>query len=110
MKKNPIFYTVILLALFCSSALSGQGLGDVNADASVNIVDALLVAQYYVGLAPSPFYAQFADATANGTVDIIDALLIAKYYVGIIPNFPVYAYPLDSKYQVISVPVIDATT
>ena len=30
-------------------------IGDVNDDSEVNIVDTLLIAQYYVGLDPSPF-------------------------------------------------------
>jgi hypothetical protein len=62
-------------------------LGDVNADGTINIVDALLVAQYYVGLDPSNFDSSRADANCNGNIDIIDALLIAQYYVGLINQF-----------------------
>ena len=56
-------------------------------DGTVDIVDALLVAQYYVGLNPSPFNQDAADANCDGNVDIIDALLIARYYVGLISGF-----------------------
>ncbi|MBN2533641.1 MAG: glycoside hydrolase family 9 protein [Spirochaetales bacterium] len=62
-------------------------LGDVNNDSSIDIIDALLIAQYYVGLDPQNFDINNADTNCNGTVDIIDALLIAQYYVGLINEF-----------------------
>jgi len=61
--------------------------GDANGDGSVNIVDALLVAQYYVGLDPVVFKAANADTNCDGSVNIIDALLIAQFYVGLINSF-----------------------
>jgi hypothetical protein len=61
-------------------------LGDVNEDNSINIIDALLVAQCYVGLHSCP-PATIADTNCDGTIDIIDALLIAQYYVGLISGF-----------------------
>lgn len=60
--------------------------GDVNGDGGVDIVDALLVAQYYVGLAVT-LDEDAADVTCDGGVDIVDALLIAQYYVGLITGF-----------------------
>jgi glucuronoarabinoxylan endo-1,4-beta-xylanase len=62
-------------------------IGDVNEDGSINIVDALLVAQYYVGLNPQNFNAGNADTNCNGSIDIVDALLIAQYSVGLINQF-----------------------
>ncbi|MBN2444987.1 MAG: hypothetical protein JXJ04_26770 [Spirochaetales bacterium] len=62
-------------------------LGDVNNDGSINIVDALLIAQYYVNLNPANFDANRADTNCNGSIDIVDALLIAQYYVGLISQF-----------------------
>lgn len=62
-------------------------LGDVNNSGSIDIVDALLVAQYYVGLNPSNFDSSRADTDCDGTIDIIDALLIAQYYVDLISGF-----------------------
>jgi hypothetical protein len=47
MKKIMI---VICIPLLYSGALFGQALGNVNNDPSIDIVDALLIAQYYVGL------------------------------------------------------------
>ncbi len=62
--------------------------GDVNGNGVVDIVDALLIAQYYVGLNPSGFVASNADTNCSGSIDIVDALLIAQLYVGLIANFP----------------------
>ncbi|MBN2736162.1 MAG: family 43 glycosylhydrolase [Spirochaetales bacterium] len=56
--------------------------GDVNSDGQVNIVDALLVAQYYVGLLESINF-EAADVNRDNTVNIVDALLIARAYVGL---------------------------
>jgi alpha-galactosidase len=62
-------------------------LGDVNSDGTINIIDALLTAQYYVELDPEDFIVENADTNCNGSVNIIDALLIAQYYVGLIIGF-----------------------
>jgi hypothetical protein len=62
-------------------------LGDVNGSGTVDIVDALLIAQYYVGLNPSGFVASNADVNCSSTIDIVDALLVAQYYVGLIASF-----------------------
>lgn len=61
--------------------------GDVNGDGTVDIVDALLVAQYYVGLDPAGFTEplEAGDTNCDGAVDIVDALLIAQTYVGLDP-------------------------
>ncbi|MBN2533275.1 MAG: glycoside hydrolase family 9 protein [Spirochaetales bacterium] len=59
-------------------------MGDVNSSGDVDIVDALLVAQYYVGLDPANFNLAAADVNADGAADIIDALMIAQCYVGLI--------------------------
>ncbi len=60
--------------------------GDVNGSGTIDIVDALLTAQYYVGLNPSGFNSANADANCSGTIDIVDALVIAQYYVGLITS------------------------
>ncbi|MBN2739037.1 MAG: glycoside hydrolase family 9 protein [Spirochaetales bacterium] len=61
--------------------------GDVNHDKRVDIVDALLTAQYYVGMALENFDETMADVDKSGKVNIVDALLIAQFYVGIIEGF-----------------------
>lgn len=61
-------------------------LGDINGDGSIDIVDALLIAQCYVGISScSP--ASIADINCDGGIDIVDALLIAQYYVGLMGDF-----------------------
>ena len=62
-------------------------LGDVNKNNKVDIVDALLIAQYYVHSNPSPFHAENADVNKDNNITIVDALLVAQLYVGIIDNF-----------------------
>jgi endoglucanase len=66
---------------------TGILLGDVNENGGIDIVDALLVAQYYVGLEPADFNPEAADVTKDGAIDIVDALRIAQYYVGLISGF-----------------------
>lgn len=61
--------------------------GDANGNGVADIVDALLIAQYYVGLKPAGFNPVNADTDCNGSIDIIDALLVAQYYVGILSGF-----------------------
>ncbi|MBN2737384.1 MAG: glycoside hydrolase family 9 protein [Spirochaetales bacterium] len=62
-------------------------LGDVNHDSKINIVDALLIANHYVGMNPDNFYAEQADTNCDGSVNIVDALLTARFYVGLINRF-----------------------
>jgi beta-glucanase (GH16 family) len=62
-------------------------LGDVNGDNRITIVDALMTAQYYVGLNPSGFIASRADTNCDGRITVVDALIIAQYYVGSISRF-----------------------
>ncbi|MBN2534796.1 MAG: cellulase family glycosylhydrolase [Spirochaetales bacterium] len=61
--------------------------GDVNGDNAIDIIDALLTAQYYVGLDPTVFIERNADVDCDGSVTIVDALLIAQYYVGLLSSF-----------------------
>lgn len=89
-RKDIPAYGIILLFLFMTHGLFAQNiLGDVNTDSEVDIVDALLIAQYYVGLNPPQFLdEQAGDVNCDRVNDIVDALLIAQYYVGVIYNLP----------------------
>ena len=82
MKKTCFYY------LHGSACSRGLLPGDVNHSNSIDIVDALITAQYYVGLNPGNFDAGLADVNASGNTDIIDVLLIAQYYAGLITRFP----------------------
>lgn len=75
-------------------------MGDVNSDGFVDIVDALLVAQYYVEQNPDPFDESVADVNRDGLIDIVDALLIAQIYVGLLdPEPPTVPTGLTSPSQ-----------
>jgi glucuronoarabinoxylan endo-1,4-beta-xylanase len=87
MKKN-IMMIVFPILLILPTWFYGQSPGDVNNNGSIDIVDALLIAQYYVGLNPSGFSSSAADTNCSGGIDIVDALLVAQLYVGLITEFP----------------------
>jgi len=80
---------ILLISIFLILGTSmgfTQILGDVNNSGDVNIVDALLIAQYYVGLDPAGFIPSNADVDCSESINIVDALLVAQYYVGLIPE------------------------
>lgn len=87
-KVYKLLFLLIMLAALTMVPVWAQTPGDANRDNSINIVDALMTAQYYVGLNPSPFYSAQADVNCDGSVTIVDALTIAQYYVGLITQFP----------------------
>lgn len=74
---------VLLFFLFTSQAFAAE-CGDVNLNGAVDIVDALLVAKYYVGSNPSNFNKEVADVNGDKNIDIVDALNIAQFYVSLI--------------------------
>jgi hypothetical protein len=82
--SNPVLD--IVLQYVAPEPTPIERLGDVNEDGSIDIIDALLLAQYYVGLQPD-INANSADVNCDGVINIIDALLIAQYYVGLVNNF-----------------------
>lgn len=95
LKNVELKTTVITLLLMLSICITGfsQALGDVNNTGQIDIVDALLIAQYYVGLNPGGFNAGVADTNCDNSIDIVDALLIAQYYVGLITELPCQPAP-----------------
>ena len=87
-KALKIIFMALLVGVFCPLMMWGQILGDVDSGGTVDIIDALLTAQYYVGLNPVNFQAAYADVDGSSDIDIIDALLMAQFYVGLITEFP----------------------
>jgi hypothetical protein len=86
MKKNAITLLVLVYLALMTGIVYAEGSGDVNNDGKLDIIDALLIAQYYVGMNPSGFILANADINGDGKADIIDALRIAQIFVGIIPG------------------------
>ncbi|NHJ49480.1 MAG: hypothetical protein FK733_16945, partial [Asgard group archaeon] len=104
MKRNVLIFTFILiLSLFLnfgSNCNCGENSFtdpdlypsaytdcDVNSDGRLDAIDALMVAQYYVGLI-SHLDGGTGDFNDNGITDIVDALMISQAYVGLITGGP----------------------
>lgn len=94
MKLKQRRFLCCTLTLFCvlfiSPQLSAQTLGDVNSDTYVDVVDGLMIAQYYVGLIDPSFPGfdiSVADVNCDGVINIVDALLVCQHYVELIPSF-----------------------
>ncbi|MFX0102966.1 MAG: dockerin type I domain-containing protein [Candidatus Hodarchaeota archaeon] len=102
--KKRILSILILIGITCSNVFLGLneykhpnkstflgedisrsawGEGDVNNDGRIDVVDALMVAQYYVGILSSLPNISVADVSDDGSVNIIDALIIDQNYVGV---------------------------
>lgn len=88
MKKNTFLKQLLLvLIVFSMSAGFAYGqipvCGDVDGNGTTDIVDALRIAQCYVGLiqCPSP---DAGNVNCDGSIDIVDALMVAQYYVGLL--------------------------
>ncbi len=78
-----------MLFIFAAISASAQTYGDANLDGKIDIVDALVIAQYYVGLNPARIDLVNSDVSGDGNVTIVDALLVAQYFVALITSFPV---------------------
>jgi lysophospholipase L1-like esterase len=87
MKKKETKFMVIILILFCFGQILWAICGDANSSGNISIVDALMVAQYVVGLNPQGLDMDDADVNGDGHLSIIDALQIAQYTVGILSHF-----------------------
>jgi hypothetical protein len=62
--------------------------GDINSDGIVDIADAMVMAQYSVGLTDNANNLDYADVNRDGVVSVLDALVVANYTVGSIPSLP----------------------
>ncbi|MBN1787956.1 MAG: S8 family serine peptidase [Sedimentisphaerales bacterium] len=82
-----VFFALVILTPGAASASWIQG--DADNNGQVNIVDALIVAQNYVGLGQVPVFLINADVNGDLNLTILDALIIAQYYVGEINSFPI---------------------
>lgn len=63
--------------------------GDINGDNTVDVSDALLLCQIYLGnVRPTDRQSAAADVNGNGAADVSGALLICQYYLGNLTEFP----------------------
>jgi unsaturated rhamnogalacturonyl hydrolase len=83
-EKTELTFLVLVLLVFCLGQAFSATCGDVSTSGDVDIVDALIIAQYYVGLNPSNFDSTVADVNDDGTINIVDALRVAQFYVGLV--------------------------
>lgn len=89
------FYTPLYFVPFRSTTtitinvLESVLYGDANNDGVVNIIDALMVARYAVGLPEKNINIAAADVNQDDIINIVDALLILQYRLGIIPALPI---------------------
>lgn len=60
--------------------------GDVDDDGVIDLADAVLVINYYVGKPVNKFVEKAADTDGDGTIDLADAVKIINYYVGKTPS------------------------
>ena len=64
--------------------------GDVNADGIIDVSDAMLICQIYLGnVTPTDTQKKAADVNGDGTMDVSDAMMVCQYYLGNITKFPV---------------------
>jgi hypothetical protein len=83
---EPVAGTLDIFQVFkeyIDAAIGTPMAGDVDLNKQIDILDALLVAQFYVGLKPSGFYKYAGDVDSSGEINIVDALILAQYYVGL---------------------------
>lgn len=66
------------------------GIGDVNGDGDITVVDAILILRHIVGLTDlTPEQQQRANVSGLDEINITDAILILRYITGLIEQFPV---------------------
>lgn len=116
MSKHSVVISLVLMLVMVflaggnlAAQSVGSVLGNVNGDGAINIIDALLTAQYAAGISVASYNSQLADVDGNRAVTIIDALLIAQYTTGLITQFPALKHPVEAQFAVIRLPIIDET-
>ena len=63
--------------------------GDVNNDGTVDVSDAMLVCQIYLGnVTPTDAQKLAANVSGDDAVDVSDAMMICQFYLGNITEFP----------------------
>lgn len=66
--------------------------GDVDGDGQIDLADAMLVINYYLGRSVPVFNIEAADVDGDGQIDLADTMKIISYYVGKTPKL---SHPKD---------------
>ncbi|MBN2535721.1 MAG: hypothetical protein JXB88_22775 [Spirochaetales bacterium] len=85
MKRNVV--CILLIGLIGITGIMNSycaDCGDVNGNETIDIIDALLIARYYVDPEAGLEYPDISDVNNDDKIDILDALLVAQFYVGLI--------------------------
>lgn len=61
-------------------------IGDANSDGDIDLADAVVVINHYVGKPVTVCVQEAADVDGDGVADLADAVIIINYYVGKIDN------------------------
>lgn len=56
--------------------------GDANGDQQVNVVDLIIIVNYFVGIEPQFFCFENADANGDGFINVLDAIVTAQIFAG----------------------------
>ncbi|MBN2737562.1 MAG: DUF3160 domain-containing protein [Spirochaetales bacterium] len=83
--KKPMMAVILLILGGLIFAQPASVCGDINRDGTANIVDAMLIAQHYVGMSIE-LDVQAADVNSDGAVNIVDSLNIAQFYVKLVAS------------------------
>jgi hypothetical protein len=93
MNNVKVKKVLVIFFMFIAATGFAQVLGDANGSGTVDIIDALAIAQYYVGNPPANFVEAAADVDCSGSINIVDALMVARLYVGLITELPCAGTP-----------------
>lgn len=56
--------------------------GDANCDGNVNVLDVIIIANYILGLNPTPFCLDNADVNGDGMINVLDVIATANIILG----------------------------
>ena len=108
MPAMVIFSLSILLPDTASAQPVSWIPGDANNDGQVDSIDALLIAQNYVGINVVGIFMLNSDVDGDLEITVIDALLVAQFFVGLIDEFPVETDSYEFQDPVVRSAVIQA--
>ena len=76
-EDSDLFIEVLL-----TPSLDGQMPGDANCDGLVNVLDVIVLANYFTGNEPDPFCFENADVNGDGAINVMDIVLTIDIFLG----------------------------